>query len=140
MRQKLSRQQVFEKVWEHYIVEGMPFCVKENDFGYPEPRVTNTVNGTKSPMALMNKVLLNPHVDNAFMVGLQSAHVRATRFVFNNVNVKKVKDFYARAYRRTFRRTMKYFLIAFGMEYDLTIPSEMATRQPALRLAAKNKR
>ena len=137
---KLTRQDVFTKVWEYFVVEGRPFCVKENeDTGYPEPRMSNA-NGDKSPMAIIDKMPLNPHVDTAFLVGLQSAHVRATRFVFNNVDIKHVKDFYARAYRRTFRRTMKYYLIAFAMEYDLTIPSEVATRQPALRLAAKNKR
>jgi hypothetical protein len=140
MRQRLSRQQVFEIVWNHFIVEGMPFCIKENENGYPEPRMSNTVNGTKSPMALVTRGKLNDHVDTAFLVGLQSAHVRATRFVFNNVNIKRIKDFYSRAYRRTFRRTMKYFLIAFGIEYDLTIPSERAITIPALRLAAKNKR
>src|ERR1035437_3670909 len=139
MRQKLSRQQVFEIVWNHYVVEGRPFCVKETENGYPESRMSNA-QGEKSPMELVRRMPLNPHVDTAFLVGLQSAHVRATRFVFNNVNVKCIKDFYSRAYRRTFRRTMKYFLIAFGIEYDLTIPSERAMTVPALRLAAKNKR
>ena len=139
MRQKLSRQQVFEIVWNHYVVEGRPFCVKETENGYPESRMSNA-QGEKSPMELVRRMPLNPHVDTAFLVGLQSAHVRATRFVFNNVNIKRVKDFYARAYRRTFRRVMKYFLIGHALEYDLTIPNEMATRQPALRLAAKNKR
>lgn len=140
MKQKLSRQQVFERVWEHYVVEGLPFCVKENDFGYPEPRMVNTVNGTKSPMALVVKAPLSDHVDSAFLVGLQSAHVKSVRHVFNSVNIKRIKDFYARAYRRVFRKTMKYFLIAFAMEYSLTIPSERASTIPALRLAAKNKR
>lgn len=140
-RNKLSRQNVFDIVWEYYVVEGRPFCVKENEeTGYPEPRMNNT-RGDKSPMALVEKAVLHPHVDSAFLIGLQSAHVRAARFVFNNAkNIKRIKDFYSRSYRRTFHKIMKYFLIAFAIEYSLTIPSEIATRQPALRLAAKNKR
>ena len=138
MRNKLSRQEAFEKVWSYYVVEGMPYAVKENERGFPEPRISNT-QGYKSPLALLDKVLLHPHVDAEFIQELQSYYMRATRFAFNNVNVKKVRDFYARKYTRAFRKTMKYFLIAFGMNYDLTIPSERAITARSILLAAKNK-
>jgi len=138
-RNKLTRQDVFNKVWRHYVIEGQPFAVGADEDGYPIP-VVKTTMGEKSPMALVDKLPLNQHVDVAFLTGLQSAHQKATNFVFDNVNTHRVLNFYARAHRRVFRRTMKYFLIAFAMEYNLTIPSETAIDPVDIKLAAKNKR
>jgi hypothetical protein len=138
---KFSRQDVFNTVWNHYVVEGRPFAVwpAEED-GYPIATVENAA-GDKSPMALVDKKRLNTHVDIAFLTGLQAAHHKAVNFVFDNVeNIYRVKDFYSRAYRRTFRKMMKYFLIHFGIEHSLTIPSEVALTPIEIRLAAKNKR
>lgn len=140
MRQnKLTRQDVFNTIWSHYIVEGNPYAVEWTLEGAPAP-VTATVMGEKSPMALVDKKRLNPHVDVAFLTGLQVCHNKAANFVFENINLKKVISLYSRAQLRLFRRTMKYFLIAFAMDYDLTIPSENAINPVDIRLAAKNKR
>lgn len=139
-KNKLTRQDVFNRVWRHYIVEGQPFAAANiGSLPYPEPQI-NTKDGHKSPMALVSKANLNQHVDVAFLTGLQSAHVKAVNFVFDNVRIELIRNLYARAHRRVFRKTMKYFLIAFAMNYDLTIPSETAINAVDIRLAAKNKR
>lgn len=138
---KLTRQDAFNIVWRHYIVEGEPYAVQwslESD-NIPMP-VKQTPLGEKSPTALLANKPKNPHVDVAFISGLESCHVKASYFVFDNINLAKVVSLYSRAQRRLFRRTMKYFLIAFAMNYDLTIPSETATNAFDIRLAAKNKR
>ena len=141
MKQKLTRQDIFEIIWRHYVVEGQPYAV-DYVAGTKWPEATDkNAKGHMSPNALVGKLPKNQHVDVAFLTGLQAAHHKATNFVFDNItNVEKVKNLYARAHRRVFRKTMKYFLIAFAMGYNLTIPSETATLAYDVRLAAKNKR
>lgn len=136
---KLTRQDVFEKVWNHYVVEGVPYAAEMDNWGVLP--IDEHILGYKSPTSLIGKKGLHAHVDVAFLAELQDAHHKAVNFVFDNVeNIHRVRNVYARAYRRAFRKTMKYFLIAFGIEHSLTIPSETALTPTDIRLAAKNKR
>jgi hypothetical protein len=129
---KLSRQDVFEKVWNHYVVEGNPYAVDD------------VFKGTKSvhpvPSALATRNELSNHVTKTFIRDLDKCHDSSVNFAFSTANFMRIKNLYARRFQRLFRRTMKFYLINFAMTYGLTVDSDIARTVHARKLARKNKK
>jgi hypothetical protein len=158
---KLTRQDVFNRIWHHYIVEGYPYALSlEKKEGVDNPRIVikSEVNlsplGLLLPMSKYNKRMedvnlyvifdklrpfLETHVDFEFVHKLENFYEKTVKFAFEGVNLDRVKDFYARKYRRVFRKTLRFYLISFAMTYDLTIPSDRPITVHARKAARTNK-
>lgn len=155
---KLSRQNVFDTVWEHFIVKGNPYSISLLNNDYPYASYFGH-DGNRSPAALFytgstsenlktesfktfyNKIKnkFNKHVDYNFLAALESAHSKTLDFIFEGTNVNLIRNFYARRFRREFRKTLKYYLINTAFQYGLTIPSELPRTPAAKRMAYINK-
>lgn len=129
---KLSRQDVFERVWNHYVVEGNPYSVDD------------VFRGTKStlplPSALSTRSEMSNHVTKTFIRDLDKCHDSSVNFAFSTANLIRVRNIYARRFQRLFRRTMKFYLINFAMTYGLTVDSDIARTVHARSIASKNKK
>jgi hypothetical protein len=158
---KLTRQDVFNRVWHHYIVEGYPYALGfEKRDGILNPRIVIKTEKHLSPLGLLlpaskynkgleqtnNFVIFNKlrpfvesHVDFDFVHKLETFYEKTVKFAFEGVNLDKVRDYYARKYRRAFRKTLRFYLISFAMDYDLTIPGERPITVHARKAARDNK-
>ena len=155
---KLTRQDVFNRIWHHYIVEGYPYALSVDKNN--TPHIVLKTDKYMSPIGLIlpsskyNKRLedvnlfvifnklrpfLEPHVDFDFIRKVDDFYQKTVAFAFEGVTFKKVRDFYARKYRRAFRKTLRFYLISFAMTYDLTIPSERPATVFAKKAAQQNK-
>lgn len=137
---KLSRQDVFEKVWNHYVVEGNPYAVRNNTFYSTFFKLSKEELSHKSPTDLTTRQEMSNHVTKTFMKDLDNCHNSSTDFAFSMANLPRVKNLYARRFQRLFRRTMKFYLINFAMKYGLTVDSEIARSVHAKKIAHKNKK
>lgn len=135
---RLTRQDVFNYAWEHYIVEGRPYAAIWN-FGFPTP-IGETTEGLKSPAALVQNHHLNAHVTKTFLRELNTCHDDSMTFAFSGAVYNRIKNLYARRFQRLFRRTMKFYLINFAMKYGLSVDSEIAHTVHAKKVARKFKK
>lgn len=138
---KLSRQDVFYKVWSHFVVEGRPYGAFHSPITkdvYPVSLDTST--GYKSPLVLIRNLAVHPHVTLRFLNDLDSTYYKSFNFVFDGVNTKRIKTPHARRFHRSFRRIMKFFLIHFAMKYNLTVASDIPNTVHAKKAARKFKK
>lgn len=162
MLKKLSRQDVFNVVWEHYVVEAQPFSVEvdqkanipfvayTNDNGQVSPiGVVMSINKTKRQLnnaeeleKIFNRIknMFISHVDFDFFDSFEKAHYNAIKHTYSGINFNKTRNFYARRFTREFRKTFRYYLIGIAMKHGLTIPAERAITKHARLVAAKNKK
>lgn len=157
--EKLTRQDVFNRVWHHYIVKGCPYALSF-DKNNKNPLVVIKAEEHMSPIGLIlpaskytkrledvnffvvfNKLrpFVESHVDFDFIDKLNGFYEKTVAFAFEGINVNKIRDFYARKYRRAFRKTLRFYLISFAMNYDLTIPSDRPATIHERKAAQKNK-
>lgn len=158
---KLTRQDVFNRIWHHYIVEGYPYALAfDKREGAINPHTVIKTEKYMSPIGLLlpsskytknledvnlfvifNKMrpFVESHVDFDFIRKIDTYYQKTVAFAFEGANFDKIKDFYARKYRRAFRKTLRFYLISFAMNYDLTIPSERPSTVHARKAASKNK-
>lgn len=138
---KLSRQDVFNRVWSHFVVEGRPYGVHQNPITKDVTPIAVDGNGPKSPMAIIVPFEdLNTHVTKGFLSDLDSIYYKSVNFAFSSANLARIRTPYARRFQRLYRRTIKFFLINFAMRYGLTVDSEIPHTVHAKKAARKFKK
>lgn len=137
---KHSRQDVFNKVWDHFVVEGRSYAAKWDEFLRMPIPANEDDNNNVSPSALFVRQDLNNHVTKKFLAELENCHTKSFWFAFDDVNYDRIKNMYARRFQRLFRRTMKFFLINFAMQYGLSVTSEYPKTVHAKKAARKFKK
>jgi hypothetical protein len=136
-------------VWEHYVVEGQPYSVKAGeeflDKGVVNPYYSsglyksavglfipnvlysnNLENYSVTALFMLLKNRFTKDVSGSFLAELEEIHNSASYKLFKNVNRARIRNFYARSRLRTFRRNIRYSLIAFAVKHELHIPSDRA--------------
>ena len=137
---KMSRQDVFDKIWNHFVVEGRPYGAAQSQTTKEIIPLSVDKNGPKSPFLLVCMDEVNSHVTKGFLEDLDSMYYKSFKFAFDGVNTKRVRTPYARRFQRLFRRTMKFFLINFAMRYSLTVDSEIPHTVHAKKAARRYKK
>jgi hypothetical protein len=153
---KFNLQQVFNKVWSHFVVEGRPYSVTRDTAFMPDPAIKGD-HSTVDPVGLfydkvkdrsatasdvwpkMRKMFDDTVTADHFRM-LQNAHDHAVADSFDSVKSwPHVQSLFSRRYRRAFRTDMKNRLIAFAVNESLIIPSFMPRTISAKKAAKRFK-
>jgi len=155
---KFTKQSMFNKVWNHYVIEGNPYSVKAGtEFlskGVVNPYYSSgtykSVVGLFIPNSLYSDNLedysvtalftllknrFTKDVSGSFLAELEEIHNSSSYKLYNNINRGKIRNFLARTRLRAFRKNIRYSLIAFAVKHELVIPSERATKDTVVAFA-----